>query len=237
MGATDIGPEGLKLIRSFESFVPYVYDDLRPVAGGGYKEYPGGPVKGTLTVGYGHTSDAGPPLVKQGIWFTEARATDILHNDLQPIVRWLNAKNLHLTQGKFDAVCSFAFNCGMGNGNKLLAPLSKTPPDYDQVYANFAKFTRAARTGKVLAGLVRRRRAEQKLWSGSSVSYGGEEPHAKAGNEPPVPAGAAAVIAGAGTVAGATVTPKSDIDPALFVTGGGLILIGIAFWWVNRRYL
>lgn len=39
----NINPAGLALIKSYESFVPFVYDDLRPVRGVpyGYREWDG----------------------------------------------------------------------------------------------------------------------------------------------------------------------------------------------------
>ena len=53
---------GLVFVKGFETCVCYVYDDLRPPKKGKYAEWDGGPVIGTLTVGYGHTDAAKHPL-------------------------------------------------------------------------------------------------------------------------------------------------------------------------------
>lgn len=246
MSGRDIGSEGLALIKQYESFIPFVYDDLRPMRGAqyGYREYLGGPVTGTLTIGYGHTNDAGYPTIKEGMRVSQDEANIILHNDLQPIVKWLNAKNIAFSQGEFDAVCSFAFNCGEGNGNKLLAPLiiqGQNTQAFEQTYKNFAKFTRAARTGQVLTGLVRRRAAEQKLWS---MGYHDEvmpprTNHAQGGAGPapvPTPVIVAGGAIGTGTVvAGSIPTPHSKVDAPLLITGGGLLAVVIAFVLINRK--
>lgn len=242
MSDRDIGIEGLALIKDYESFVPFVYDDLRPYRGEryGYREYTGGPVTGTLTIGYGHTNDAGYPMIKQGMRVTEDQANIMLHRDLQPIVKWLNAKKLDLDQAEFDAVCSFTFNCGEGNGNKLLAPMVKDGTAHQEVYDNFSKFTRAARTGKVLSGLVRRRKAEQKLWA---MGYHDEAKlartdHAQGGaGQAPIPTSiiVAGGALGTGTVVGGVATPHTKFDVPLLITGGGLIAIVIAFVLINRK--
>jgi hypothetical protein len=65
-----------------------------------------------------------------------------------------------LTQGQFDALVSFAFNCGVGNLKKLIAPLHRG--DYGACRRKLDEFTRSK--GQVLRGLVRRRDAEQALW-------------------------------------------------------------------------
>ena len=78
-----LGKKGLDLIKSFESFVPYVYDDLLPPVKGKYREWNGGAVKGTLTIGYGHTDAARHPLkIKQGLKVSQAKALEILDVDL-----------------------------------------------------------------------------------------------------------------------------------------------------------
>lgn len=49
-----------------------VYDDLRPAVKGKYKEWAGERVRGTLTIGYGHTNAAKHPLkIKKGLRITE----------------------------------------------------------------------------------------------------------------------------------------------------------------------
>jgi lysozyme len=163
----DIGPHGLDLVKGFESFVPYVYDDLVPMQtySDGHRRYPewdGGHVRGTLTIGYGHTDAARDPLkIAQGLKVTEKEALDILHNDLGECVEQVNAAaTVPLTQGQFDALTSFTFNCGAGNLHRLCVPLNRG--DYDRTRGDFGHYVRSK--GQVLAGLERRRHAEQVLW-------------------------------------------------------------------------
>jgi lysozyme len=157
-----VGKKGLELIKSFESFVPYVYDDLLPPVKGKYREWDGGAVKGTLTIGYGHTDAAKHELkIQKGLRISESKALAILDVDLDECEAAVNKLvTVKLTQGQFDALTSFAFNCGTGNLKKLIAPLNRG--DYDACRRKFDEFTRSK--GQVLRGLVRRRDAEQALW-------------------------------------------------------------------------
>lgn len=157
-----IGKKGLDLIKSFESLVPYVYDDKLPPAKGKYQEWKGGPVKGTLTIGYGHTDAARHPLkITKGLKITAAKALEILDTDLDECEEAVNRLvTVSMTQGQFDALVSFAFNCGTGNLKKLIAPLNKG--DYDGCRQKFSEFIRSK--GEVMRGLVRRRNAEQALF-------------------------------------------------------------------------
>jgi lysozyme len=163
----DVGQHGLKLIKGFELFVPYVYDDLVPMqrqADGKhrYPEWNGGPVRGTLTIGYGHTDAARHSLkCTLGAHLTEDQAVEVLHVDLSEHIEAVNnLVKVPLTQGQFDALVSFAFNCGDTNLRRLIAPLNRG--DYDACRANFGHYVRSK--GNVLRGLERRRHAEQILW-------------------------------------------------------------------------
>ena len=83
-----LGKKGLDLIKSFESFVPYVYDDLLPPVRGKYREWNGGAVKGTLTIGYGHTDAAKHPLkIEHGLKISQAKALEVLDVDLDECAR------------------------------------------------------------------------------------------------------------------------------------------------------
>lgn len=69
-----------------------------------------------------------------------------------------------LEQHEFDALVDFAYNCGVGNfrGSTLLRKLNAG--DRAGAAAEFGKWTRGG--GKVLPGLVRRRKAEADLFLG-----------------------------------------------------------------------
>lgn len=163
----DIGPHGLALIKGYETFVPFVYDDKIPMRrnSAGKLEYPewqGGPVKGTLTIGYGHTDAARHPFkCTLGARITIEQGLEILHVDLSECIEQVNDRvKVPVTQGQFDALMSFTFNCGGGNLNRLIQPLNRG--DYDVCRGDFAHYVRSK--GEVMRGLERRRQAEQVLW-------------------------------------------------------------------------
>ena len=60
------------------------------------------------TIGYGHTKN-----VKQGMVITQAQADAYLMQDCQAAVKAVNALGRNLNQNQFDALVSFAFNCGV----------------------------------------------------------------------------------------------------------------------------
>jgi lysozyme len=158
-----ISGEGLGLIKGFESFVAWPYDDALPMRGGAYREWKGGPVIGTLTIGYGHTDAAGRPHVKAGMRLTEDEALDILHTDLAPVQHdvWRFIR-VPLAQHEVDALCSFHFNTGGLMGSTLRRKL--IVGDRAGAADEFLRWTKAQ--GKVSRGLVRRRKAERAMFLG-----------------------------------------------------------------------
>jgi lysozyme len=178
-----ISKQGLDFIKSFESFVPHVYDDLKAPVKGQYREWKGGAVEGTLTIGYGHTNSAKHPLkIKKGLKITEAEAADILDVDLDECEAAVNELvDCPLTQGQFDALTSFAFNCGTGNLKKLIIPLKRK--DYTGCRAKFDLYTKSK--GQYLRGLQRRRDGEQALWDEGGVLLPDEPVHHTAEVDPP----------------------------------------------------
>lgn len=68
---------------------------------------------GVPTIGLGHTSAAGPPVVREGMRITEAQAEDIFRKDAMRF----RQEAAHLVkvpvhQHEFDALASFLFNIG-----------------------------------------------------------------------------------------------------------------------------
>lgn len=118
---------------------------------------------GVWTIGYGHTTAAGPPKVERGMKITEAGADAILRQDLAKFERYvLDAVKVPLNQNEFDALVSFTFNLGPGNlrSSTLLRKLNAG--DRAGAADEFLKWTRAG--GKTLPGLVKRREAERALF-------------------------------------------------------------------------
>ncbi|MBI1867919.1 MAG: lysozyme [Methylocystis sp.] len=70
---------------------------------------------GVWTIGVGHTAGAGAPKPKAGMKITRDEVDRILSRDLLKFEDAINAAvRVPLTQGQFDALCSFAFNVGIG---------------------------------------------------------------------------------------------------------------------------
>lgn len=133
------GEAGINLIKSFEGLRLNAY---KPVSTEKY-----------YTIGYGHYgADVQPDMV-----ITNAYAEALLRLDLDKFERAVNSYERNWNQNQFDALVSFAFNCGVGNLKKLVTNRTNA-----QIAQAIVKYNRAG--GKVLKGLIRRREAEQALF-------------------------------------------------------------------------
>lgn len=115
---------------------------------------------GILTIGYGTTRG-----VKTGQTITEARADELLREDVQAFEQAVTETvTVPLTQGQFDALVSLTYNIGPGafRASTLLRLLNRG--EYAQAAAQFDRWNRGG--GKVLPGLVKRRAAERRLFEG-----------------------------------------------------------------------
>ena len=137
-----IGQAGLALIKQYEGCRLAAY---RCAAG-------------VWTIGYGHTAG-----IHSGMTITQAQADAYLQQDIAKFEGYVN--NLayvpitaNLNQNQFDALVSFAFNLGAGNLRKLCK--GRTAAQIAQAMTQYCKAN-----GKVLAGLKRRRAAEQALFN------------------------------------------------------------------------
>jgi lysozyme len=115
------------------------------------------------TIGYGHTSAAGAPEVKDGMTITQKEADDILRRDL---VKYETAVfgmvHQPLTQHQFDVLVDFAYNAGVGALKTSTLLKKVNAAQFDDVPAELMKWTKGG--GKVLPGLVKRRQAESAWW-------------------------------------------------------------------------
>jgi len=168
MARRNINAAGLSLVKSFESFVPFVYDDLVVGKGGKYPEWTGWKPKGTLTIGYGHTNDAKHPLkIRQGLRISDADALDILNVDLDDCEdRVSRAVKVPLSDNQFAALVSFDFNTGAIFKASFVKELNKG--NYAAVRPGLMQWVNAK--GKMLTGLVRRREAEAALFTRKDVA-------------------------------------------------------------------
>ncbi len=141
-----ITQEGLDLIKRFEGFSPTIY-----ICPAGYP-----------TIGYGHLvrEDERDRFV-EGI--DEQEAEDLLQRD----VRWaergvLRLIDVSLTDGQFDALVSFTFNLGTGALQRSTLRRKVNREEHDLVPRELMRWVRAG--GKILKGLVYRRKAESILY-------------------------------------------------------------------------
>jgi lysozyme len=142
--------KGRAFIEAFEGLFLHTYNDGT----------------GVLTIGYGHTSAAGPPRVYQGMTITKEQADAILAADLASVeVEVEHLVKVPLNQNQFDALVSFHFNTGwLGHhGCSLLRQLNSK--NYDLAAADFALYERAG--GQIMRGLVRRRHGEMEMFKGN----------------------------------------------------------------------
>lgn len=115
------------------------------------------------TIGYGTT---GVAEARPGVVITQARAEELLQEDVAKFERqiWALVKDVVVSQHQFDALVTFAYNIGIGafKTSTLLKKLLQK--DYTGASQEFLRWTKAK--GKVLPGLVIRRRAEHLLFLG-----------------------------------------------------------------------
>ena len=147
MANRKIGQAGLNLIKQFEGCRLSAYQCAA----------------GVWTIGYGHTAG-----VKKGMTITQEQADAYLKQDIKKFEGYVNNSvyvpiTANLNQNQFDALVSFAFNCGVGNLKKLCAGRSTS-----QISTAMAQYCKA--NGKVLAGLKRSRSAEQALFNKSAAA-------------------------------------------------------------------
>jgi lysozyme len=112
-----------------------------------------------LTIGYGHTKSVVPNQV-----ISEREAELLLTSDLVRFERAVNnLVTVPLNQKQFDALVSFAFNCGVSAFQRSTLLRRLNEGDYKAASKEFHKWVRAGR--KVLPGLVTRRREESQLFN------------------------------------------------------------------------
>lgn len=143
---------GLHLTEMFEGFRSEAYPD---------------PVKGWSlpTIGYGYT---GPDVYKGDIWTVQQaiRALQYKINIAESNVNQYCTRS-DLTQGEFDAMVDFAYNCGCRNLDCSTLLELVNEGDFEMAAKEFDKWDHAC--GQVVAGLLRRREAERKEFEGGGL--------------------------------------------------------------------
>ena len=155
-----VSSHGIALIQNFEGLRTTAY---KPVSS-----------ENGWTIGCGHQ---GPEVNKDSIC-TEIEAEHILKADLEKVekqvIAALNADELEVTQGMFDALCSLLFNLSgkKTKDGRWLSPIQvltgynlwdkMKKGDKYGASLEFLDINKAG--GVVLPGLTKRRQAEQKLF-------------------------------------------------------------------------
>ena len=107
--------------------------------------------KGVWTIGYGHTKD-----VKKGDRITQYQAEQFLREDLQQFEAIANKVKRIATQGKFDAILDFIYNCGPANfESSTLKKYIEAGKATWEIQEQFLRWVNSG--GKKLGGLVSRR--------------------------------------------------------------------------------
>ena len=159
-----LNDRGFKFMEQEEGLRLEAYDDKNP----NHKLQPGDHVRGTLTIGIGHTG----PDVFIGQVITREQAYELFNKDCA----WAqNAVNKYvkvpLRQNQYNALVSFVFNVGENNfrtstlvhilnGDRDKNGTFESPPDYDGVPAQLRRWIYSA--GEPI--LVNRREHEVALW-------------------------------------------------------------------------
>ena len=120
---------------------------------------PGDTVRGTLTIGWGHTG----PDVHPGQNITQSEADQLLARDLTPFEAGVNSLVSHsITPNQFAALVSFAYNAGLQSLRSSTLRKLLNSGDIQGAANEFGK--RVHGNGQVLPGLVTRRAAERTLF-------------------------------------------------------------------------
>lgn len=138
--------DGLKLTESFEGCKLVAYQDQ----------------VGVWTIGIGHTDD-----VERGDTCTYDEAIQYLQEDIHAVTDQINRDvEVTLTQGEFDALVDFGFNLGVHNLESSTLWKLLNRGDFVHAALQFPRWDMAG--GQHVAGLMRRRLAEQALFDGNS---------------------------------------------------------------------
>lgn len=141
---------GIRMIKDWEGFRNFSYKD--PV--------------GVWTIGYGTTRWPNGEKVKPNQELSEVDATKQLLTHVEGSILPHIAKlvTVSLNENQYNALVSFIYNIGSGafGESTMLQKLNKK--DYKGAAAEFPRWNKAG--GKVLQGLVNRRKAEMKMFLG-----------------------------------------------------------------------
>jgi lysozyme len=138
---------GLDFIKKHEGFRSKAYPD------------PGSRDGKPWTIGYGHTRN-----VHKGMVITKTQASSFLRTDLRTAEKAVNgAVKVGINQNQFDALVSFTFNVGTGAFKRSTLLKRLNAKNYTGAAEQFARWNK--NDGRVMKGLVKRRKAEAALFN------------------------------------------------------------------------
>ena len=139
----NLGYNGTKILKFFEGCRLTAYQDS----------------VGVWTIGYGHTKG-----VYDGMTITQEEAEQMLLTELEEYEGYVEKYvTVPLTQNQFDALVVWVYNLGPTNFRRSTLLKELNSGNYTAAGNEITKWNKAG--GKVLAGLVRRREAEAKLFN------------------------------------------------------------------------
>lgn len=167
----EISQVGIDSILEEELFRANAYDDFAPNKALTSETN----IIGTLTVGYGTTNAAGVyqdrynTVITNTTTITEPQARELVLDYVNDRKSYLNTHSpgVEFTQGEFDAMMSFLYNTGNGyhtvnDGKPSTIMKMLNAGDYEGASTQFERWNKSK--GKVLPGLVRRRKKEKELF-------------------------------------------------------------------------
>lgn len=223
-----LNEESEKQIKQWEALILFAYDDFdgprnRRRIG------PGDVVRGTLTIGYGHTGSD----VKPGMEITKERAEQFFRGDISIAAHAVESRvKVPLNDNQFGALVSFAYNVGTGNFAKSTLLKKLNAGDYDAVPAELMKWVKSK--GKRMQGLVNRRSSEAGLWSrGAFVQSAGSPVDAV---KPPMISGNAVAV-GTSVLSGGALQYVPHDGPLAWALAAIIVGAGAFLLWryIERR--
>jgi lysozyme len=231
-----VNEQGLALIRKFEGLRTGAYRDAA----------------GVWTIGYGHTSMAGPPRVGRGMKITRAEAASILARDVAGFAEGVASHvRVPISDSQFSALVSFAYNVGLENFRKSSVLRAVNDNDCCAVPRRLSLWVKAG--GKVLPGLIKRRAAEGALFmQGTSPVVTADARQQRAPTREPVEAvqgramhrssiNLAAVLSAVTGVVSSLAAGVSDlagiVDGRTLAIAAALVIVSAAIWIIRERRL
>jgi lysozyme len=142
-----INQAGIDLIKKWEGLRRSAYQDA----------------VGIWTIGYGHTSKAGPPEVKPGMVIEEQTADEILRRDISKFEQAVfKCVTYPVNENQFSACVSLCFNIGPSNFRKSLLVRRLNEGNIEAAANAFLSWRKAG--GLILSGLIARRKEERELF-------------------------------------------------------------------------